>query len=181
MPVSFDLGVRPVRSRLIAISPSIPDLVSGAGGWLFDQVTMGWTARVLTADLSDPRPLHILGARHHDLRSALDQPLRAWFPQAISVQASLYHADTAIREFVAQARDEGLREVILWDPAAPLAAGGDATLARHELSAAARAFKAHALAASQACQPHRDGARQGDVSCGTETFLRIGIPYRRRR
>jgi hypothetical protein len=163
----------PSRFRLMVVSPTIPDVVRGAGGWLFDQVTLGWSARVLTAERSDPRPLHILGARGYDLRGALGQPLRTWPPQAISVQASLYHGDARIRGLVARARDEGLCEVMLWDAGSRVHAADEASVARHQLSIAAQAFKAQALRASQL---HPQASWQDAAVDGTETFLRVKIP-----
>ncbi|MDL4816344.1 hypothetical protein [Actinomadura opuntiae] len=147
------------------------EAVRCAGGWLFDRVTAGWDATVLTADRADPRPLRILGARPADLDCALASPVRGPRPRAIAVCAGLYRSDPRVRRMVLRALDEDAVEVTLWDGMRPLDAGavertGEGAWLPHRLSAAARAFKAQALAAA---------AVPADAG-GTTEFFRRGEP-----
>jgi hypothetical protein len=109
---------------------------------------IGWDVSVLTADDADARPLEILGVRTVGLEDALARPVHASCLQAIAVHADLYSTDARVRQFVRQALDAGQTDVRLWGegPSGDL----DAALSplRHELSVAARAFKAQALAAA---------------------------------
>jgi hypothetical protein len=85
-----DVLLRSRPSRLMVISPTLTESVQYAGGWLFDQVTAGWEAIVLTADHADPRPLHILGAWAYDLRDSLASGPYARCLGAIAVHAGMY-------------------------------------------------------------------------------------------
>lgn len=136
-----------LKPRLVAIAPCIDEVVQFAGGWLFDQVMAGWDVTVLTADHADSRPLHILGARAADLEAALARPV--WGPclQAIAVRADMYGSDARVRRMV-EILGEGQAEVRLWGDGRPQDLDGTAGPVRHRLSAAARAFKAQALAAA---------------------------------
>lgn len=117
-------------------------MVRFAGGWLFDQAMAGWDVNVLTADHGDLRPLRILGARAHDLDAALAAPVvPGSCLQIIAVPAELYHREARVRRVVLHARSA---EVRLWGD---IRHGGETQPVRHRLSFAARAFKAHALAA----------------------------------
>jgi hypothetical protein len=160
----------PLR-RLMVISPAVPDVVGILGGWIFDQAMAGWVVVVSAPDLADGRPLRILGARGSHLGGQLAEPLRAWRPRAISIQADMYREDPGIREYVAQAQSTGPVEVMFWGGDPPAAEEGDARLVRHRLSLAARAFKAQALIAAQACQPSREAAAHGG-SDDTEAYFR---------
>ncbi len=157
---------RPLRHRVIVVAPDTADAVRHAGGWLFDRAMAGWDVLVLTADHRDPRPLSILGARPIDFECALSSPVQAsWPPQAIAVGADLYGADARVRRIVLRALDEGTVDVRLWGDHAPADLDGEAGPVLHELSSAARAFKAQALAAaavpsgmSEAAEVFRSGA-----------------------
>jgi hypothetical protein len=86
-------------------------------------------------------------------------------PQTVAVAAELFASDARVRSGVLGALDHGLTEVTLWGEHWP--AELDGTISSiHQLSGAARAFKAQALAA--AADP--DAATVGD----TETF-RCGL------
>jgi hypothetical protein len=146
-------------------------VVRSAGGWLFDQAMAGWDVTVITADQADPRPAHILGARARDLDTLLGSPV--WGPclQAVAVQTDLYDADPRVRRLVLGTID-GAAEVRLWGEGWPeeLEAVGPAP---HQLSVAARAFKAQALAA--ALPPPAAGGVTSDPGQGTEVFRRARI------
>jgi hypothetical protein len=144
--------------------------VRHVGGWLFDQVMAGWDVTVLTADDRDHRPLRILGARTADLETALSSPARGLgpWPQAIAVRADLAGSDERVRQIVLAALDGSLAEVMLWGGECPADLGGRAGQSWHRLSAAARAFKAQALAAAAAVPMPEPGE-------ATEVFRRSEV------
>lgn len=137
-----------LKRRLTVIAPSLADVVLYAGGRLFDLITGGWDGVVLTADHADPRPLRILGARALDLETALAGPPAGRYLDAIMVEANLYSSDARVRQMVYRARGEGLTDAMLWGDDWPADLDAAAHPVRHRLSVAARAFKAHALAAA---------------------------------
>lgn len=142
-------------------APSMAEVVRSAGGWLFDQGMAGWDVTVLTADHADSRPLRILGARSVSLECGLRSLDRGPRPQAIAVCASLYCSDARVRLMVLDAIAIGRSDVRLWGERVPPDLDAAADPVPHQLSLAARAFKAHALAAA---------AAPAAVSEGTEAF-----------
>ena len=140
-------------------------MVQVAGGWLCDQVLAGWDVTVVTADHADQRSLRILGVRGHDLESALAAPVQGACLQAIAVQSELYAADERVRRMVGTVAEAGLTEIRLWGGAWPAGFEDGADLVSHRLSAAARAFKAQALAAAAAAAGPAD----------TEEFRRAAL------
>jgi hypothetical protein len=118
-----------------------------AGGWLFDQVMIGWDVTVLTTDGADARPLQILGVGTADLEIVLSRQIQGSCLQAIAVHAELYDADARIRRMVHEAI-EGQTDVRLWGEGWPADLDDTAGPVWHRLSVAARAFKAQALAAA---------------------------------
>jgi hypothetical protein len=140
-------------------------VVQSAGGWLFDQVMAGWDVTVITADHSDSRPLEILGVRGRDLESTLALPVLGPCLQAIAVREDLYESDARVRRMVHRAFDEGRAEVRFWGGVRPEERADRAQPLSHRLSRAARAFKAHALAAAAVPAPAQDVEvfRRGDV------------------
>lgn len=125
-------------------------MVQVAGGWLCDQALAGWDVTVVTADHEDQRALRILGVRGRDLESALAAPVQGPCLHAIAVQAELYGADERVRQLVRNAAEAGRTEIRLWGNAWPADLEVRADRVSHRLSAAARAFKAQALAAEAA-------------------------------
>jgi hypothetical protein len=136
-----------LRPRLAAIAPSVVEAVRFAGGWLFDQVMAGWDVTVLTSGDADARPAQILGARVADLEMVLARRVRGSCLQGIAVRADLCGSDARVRRMVDEAR-EGLAEIRLWGEGWPAELNGAAGPVRYQLSVAARAFKAQALAAA---------------------------------
>lgn len=122
-------------------------MVRLAGGWLFDQVMIGWDVTVLTTDGADARPLQILGVGTADLEIVLSRQIQGSCLQAIAVHAELYDADARIRRMVHEAI-EGQTDVRLWGEGWPADLDDTAGPVWHRLSVAARAFKAQALAAA---------------------------------
>jgi hypothetical protein len=126
------------------------EVVTHAGGWLFDRVMAGWDVTVFIADHADERPLQILGAQTLDLDDAfvsLDHRPR---PQALAVATDLFGSDLRVRQGVLKALNRGLTEVTLWGETRPSELDDSIDSVRHRLSAAARIFKAQALAAAAA-------------------------------
>jgi len=140
---------RVFRYQLNVITASVADVVRSAGGWLFDRRMAGWEVNILLSEQNDVRPLRILGAAAIDLRSGL-----ASFPRgperaaALAVAADLLAIDESIHEEVLEAVRSGLTEVALWGDSRPANVGGQVDATEYRLSAAARVFKGHALAAA---------------------------------
>ena len=136
-----------MRYRLDVVAPSVPDVVTFAGGWLVDRVMAGWDVTVLLDGAQDVRPLEILGVDTQDLESALEMWADRPHPQTVAVASELIVADARVRQGVLNALDQGLTEVTLWGDHWPEELDDTVGSVRHQLSAAARAFKAQALAA----------------------------------
>ncbi|MFD0901995.1 hypothetical protein [Actinomadura sediminis] len=131
------------------IAPSMLGGVRFAGGWVFDRAAAGWDVTVLTADGAGSRALRILGARGLDLEMALNSQVRGPRPRALAVDAALYESDERIRHRLIGVLDSGM-EILLWGGRRAAYAGEVPGCVQHRLSGAARAFKAHALAAAAA-------------------------------
>lgn len=161
-----DRLLRPARYQLDVVAASIVDVVEHAGGWLFDRALAGWEVTVLVVGGSDARPLRILGARTADLEPILAARGGRRLPQALGVAPDLCARDPRAHDLL---NEWGRRvpEVVMWAQACAPDLIGGAKPSRHTLSAAARTFKAHALAAEL-------GVRL-DIGT-TETFLRSGLP-----
>jgi hypothetical protein len=68
--------------------------------------------------------------------------------RGLAVSADMFASDIRIRHEVLNALDCWMTEVTLWHDGWPLAVGHRTTTVQHVLSAAARAFKRHALTAA---------------------------------
>jgi hypothetical protein len=175
-----DALARTAAHRLMVISPTPAESVRHVGGWLFDHAAAGWVATVLTTGHADPRPLHILGARAYDLQDCLERGPYSRCLQAIAVHVGLYQSQARIRDLVDQARGYELDEILLWGdipPGGPAGKHGRAgSPQRHYLSAAARAFKAHALAAARIPPSAPGSPAPADASRDTEMLRTIAVP-----
>ena len=137
-----------MRYRLDVVSPTVLDAVQSAGGWIYDRVMAGWDVNVLVSNDEDVRPLQILGAETLDLESVLESWEQRPHPQTVAVAADLFDRDDRVRRGVLGALDQGATEVTLWGASLPDELGSSVDAVEHRLSAAARAFKARALAAA---------------------------------
>src|SRR6201992_1572774 len=137
-----------MRYRLDVVAADVADVVRFAGGWLFDRAMAGWDVTVLLADPRDDRPLQILGAQIVDLEYALATVGHRPPPQTRAAAADLFDCDSRVRDGVLQALEQGATEVTLWGQTWPAELDDSVGLVEHRLSAAARAFKAQALAAA---------------------------------
>ena len=134
-----------MRYRLDVVAPCVVDAVRFAGGWLVDRVMAGWDVTVLISADDNARPLAILGVETIALESVLESWEDRPHPQTVAVAADLFNTDERVRRGVLGALEQGHTEVTLWGDECPADLSVDPV--RHELSAAARAFKAQALAA----------------------------------
>ena len=137
-----------MRYRLDVVAPTVLDAVKFAGGWVYDRVMAGWDVTVLIAADEDVRPLEILRAEVRDLESVLESWEDRPHPQTIAVAADLFERDDRLRQGVLSALEQGATEVTLWGERLPAELDNSVDSVRHQLSAAARAFKAQALAAA---------------------------------
>jgi hypothetical protein len=137
-----------MRYRLDVVAPTVLDAVRFAGGWVYDRVMAGWDVTVLISGDDDARPLEILGAEVRDLESVLEAWEERPHPQTVAVAADLFAVDARVREHVLKALDQGATEVTLWGERLPAELHESVDSVQHRLSAAARAFKAQALAAA---------------------------------
>jgi hypothetical protein len=120
---------------------------------------------VVLTDDDDPRPLAILGASPLEVDTQLsDVMAMASRGGALAVSAGVL-ADERIRAGVLGILKRGLTQVTVWGQDWPAEFSKTVDPVEHRLSAAARAFKAHALGAAT--------ASAGRVA-GTETLLRLG-------
>ena len=138
-----------LRYRLDVVAASAADAVHSAGGWLCDRAMAGWEVTVLLPQCCDSRPLRILGVGAMDLESGFDRAGSA--THSLAVSAEVFAADDRIRETVLKALNYRLTEVALWGEGWPLAVNRGMARVQHVLSAAARTFKGHALAAAGIC------------------------------
>nr|WP_228768628.1 hypothetical protein [Mycolicibacterium malmesburyense]CRL66775.1 hypothetical protein CPGR_00119 [Mycolicibacterium malmesburyense] len=144
-------GVRAVEDpvkhhQLSILAANVADLVGSAGGWLFDRARAGWDVHVWVEDCPDVRPLTILGANAagQGAQTRLrDMPRDG----ALAVSAALLRDDPRVRALVFDLVRRGA-EVTAWGDDWPVELGGRIDASEHRLSVAARAFKAHALAAA---------------------------------
>jgi hypothetical protein len=137
-----------MRYRLDVVAPTVLDAVRFAGGWVYDRVMAGWDVTVLVGSDEDVRPLEILGADVRDLESVLQSWEDRPHPQTVAVAADLFAVDARVRGHVLNALDQGATEVTLWGDSLPAELDESVDSVQHQLSAAARAFKAQALAAA---------------------------------
>jgi hypothetical protein len=137
-----------MRYRLDVVAPTVLDAVKFAGGWVYDRVMAGWDVTVLIDDDEDARPLEILGAEVRDLESVLESWQDRRHPQTIAVAADLFDRDSRVRKGVLSALEQGATEVTLWGEGLPAELDKSVDSVQHQLTAAARAFKAQALAAA---------------------------------
>jgi hypothetical protein len=142
-----------VKYRLDVVASSPADVVCSVGGWLYDRVRAGWEVNVLLPQQRDARPLQILGMQASDLDSQIPPTSTECPARGLAVSADMFASDIRIRQEVLKALDRWMTEVTLWHDGWPLAVGHRTTTVQHVLSAAARAFKRHALIAAGISDP----------------------------
>ena len=123
----------------------------------------GWDVTVLIGGDEDARPLEILGADVLDLESVLASWEERPHPQTVAVAADIFAVDARVRGGVLDALDQGAK-VTLWGERLPAELDESVDSVQHRLSAAARAFKAQALAAAN--DSAADVGRSETFRCG---------------
>lgn len=140
---------------MIAIVDDVADAVRDAGGWMCDRVWAGWDVTAWVPSGCDTTPLRILGVTAVPLEGELTDLWPSRRPAAIAIGSDVTSLPSRIRTRVdALMRDPGT-EVTVWG-ACRSVPGDRLHDVHHRLSAAAIAFKAHAMHAaslSEACGP----------------------------
>jgi hypothetical protein len=136
------------RHRLDVIASSVPDVVRSAGGWLADRALAGWDVNVFVPDTDDVAALRILGVtpqRLGELTALGDGPQP---PTAVAVSADTVCADPRVRARLTAEFARDIGEVTVWGETLPDGLDELFHPVQHVLSAAARAFKSHAMRAA---------------------------------
>ncbi|MGB2922280.1 MAG: hypothetical protein WA944_26920 [Mycobacterium sp.] len=163
------------RLRLVVPAAGIGEVVRSAGGFLCDRARAGWDVRMLLSSPCDTRALRILGITAHEVDADLVSVIRGLTGGGLAVCADVLARDADSRDEVSRLVSRGLAEVTVWGrpTLGNLAQGLEPVTL--PMSAAARAFKAHALLATggaadsaAAVEPHE------------ELFRVRGLPHRRR-
>jgi hypothetical protein len=140
------------KYQLDVTACDVVDVVRSAGGWLFDRSMAGWNVHVITAGGHDHLALRILGVNAGPRLEDDDTtaPVRA---QSLAASADAVCAHDELRTNVLRAMKRGIGDVLIWGSSWPEGIERGVDLVEHELSAAARAFKGHALAALGLAEP----------------------------
>ncbi|CDO30489.1 hypothetical protein [Mycolicibacterium porcinum] len=153
-----------LQYELNVVAADTADTVMSIGGWLFDRAMAGWRVNVAADEGGDGRALRILGLKTVGLNAL-------WR----SVESDSV-AITAIGTSRAESGDHGLTlrdpvgDVIVFGSRAPGGFGGQVQRVQYHPSAAALAFKAHALAIAGA-DPGSSGAMETLFRCGRSSGL----------
>lgn len=134
--------------RLDVISASVADAVRYAGGLMFDRGRAGWRVVVVTEDATHSTALTILGTRTQppgQPEEILGNPGRVVRTRILSGDALSVHDGTAC---AGPPRVESGSQLLFWGPHVSCETTATVYPVRHELSPAARRFKAHALTAA---------------------------------
>jgi hypothetical protein len=129
--------------QLDVIGVHVADVVDYAGGWLFDRVMAGWNVRVAVADGGDLAALQILGVQTVGMAAVFSAT-----PAALAVAGAVCSADGRISDALAASVRSARTEVTVWGDVWVPSAGRPGDEVRHELSSAARVFKAQAAFAA---------------------------------
>lgn len=144
---SFSIARPDLRYRLVVMASSAVDLVTSAGGWLFDRAMAGCDVTAILAERTDDdRALQILGIRLADFDDTPTSNL-CDVESALAVSAELYRTDSRVQEAVLDLLDAGLTNLVMWGEDWPQEFDGLGDRLHHRLSTAARAFKAQAAIA----------------------------------
>lgn len=111
----------------------------------------GWDVNVRITDACDARPLQILGVGTLRFDAVFESIKKGRWTRTLAVAVDAFATDAGVREIVAVALDHGT-EVTLWGDGWPAELDQRVENVQHRLSVAARAFKAHALAAAGLAQ-----------------------------
>jgi hypothetical protein len=147
------------RYHFQVVAANVTDAVMSIGGLIFDRAMAGWDVSVVvdaeTARGIDDRPIRILGGK---VTSLVGGPNRAEMlprPHMLAVATDVMAKSEAVRRRVLAAGNDNATDVLLWGRHHPPERNCRFVPVRHRPSAAAQAFKSHALAAGGAIAVHQ--------------------------
>jgi hypothetical protein len=141
---SADRG-RGTPHRLVVMGSSTDDTVSAIGGLIVDSVRAGWSVEVYLECEADETPWRILGVA---TRIVPDEfTFEKDWADAVYVHGPLVERSRGVRKLVADVTRRRSAEVGQWGGTPPSGLETD-TGVEYRLSAAAHAFKQHAMRAS---------------------------------
>ncbi|KWX68455.1 hypothetical protein [Mycobacterium sp. NAZ190054] len=147
------LGACLPRHRIVVLASAVAPVVGSVGGFLCDRARQGWDVSVLLTRPADTGPLAILGVSTRppdaDLEADIDTVVGEIPAGAtLAVEAGMFDSDACVRHNVAKIATQGRVTVAVWGrPAAPAELRHGFEPVAHQPSAAAAAFKTHALRA----------------------------------
>lgn len=153
-PMAFDRRHVHRRPRVLqyglnVVGSSAADVVSGIGGWLFDRQMAGWNVSVALSVPGDEAALRILGLKTVELQELWQSMAgSSEHVAATAIATDRFDADEDVRLRGLTGLRGGVGEFAFWGADGPGQLGGQVHRAKYRLSAAARAFKAHAVAAA---------------------------------
>jgi hypothetical protein len=125
---------------LQVIGADVADVVQSVGGWLYDQIAVGWQVSVSLAQPGDERALRILGVGDVTTGVSLGNE-----PTCLAVSAQvLSHDDAVLGELHAILAD-GSGDVSVWDSTRLAEIDGRLSRVERRMSPAAQVFKVHAV------------------------------------
>ncbi|MHC9297228.1 hypothetical protein ACRCUN_32615 [Mycobacterium sp. LTG2003] len=170
-PVAFGRRHVPGSTRVLqydlnVVGSGVGDLVSSVGGWLFDRAMAGWNVNVALSEPDVNAALGILGLKTVEPKGRWQSMTGGPEHVAMTLIATdRFDADDDVRLRGLTALRSGAGTLAFWGVAGPGQLGGQVHRAQYRLSAAARAFKAHALAAA---------GRAAEPVDSVETIFRCG-------
>jgi hypothetical protein len=150
-----DPAVRPARGRQSSVGRAAPhrllilgmdaaEMISGAGGLIWDSVRAGLHVDVYLKTVDAEKALQILGVSAQTLPDEFD--FAADWPDVIVFAAALHEKHCGVRRLITNAARGRRADLALWGGTWPTGLNAGVKL-EHRLSAAARAFKLHAMKA----------------------------------
>lgn len=141
------------KYQLDVTACDVADVVRHAGGWLYDRAMAGWDVAVTVTGDCDVTPLRILGVRTQRPTSDDDDATAPPRALALAASADALVAGVELRDDVLRTLKRGTAEVTVWGESGVEGIDRGVESVEHVLSAAARAFKTHALRAVGVDEP----------------------------
>jgi len=135
------------RYQLLVIGSNTADVVQSIGGWLTDRSMAGWDITVACCDDAKLPALRILGVNATSLESTMKMLADEAPVPALAITGDAFAHETDLRIHVTDSVLLGMTEFTLWGDAPLAGIDHDLQRMRYRVSAAARAFKGHALEA----------------------------------
>ena len=135
-----------LRYRVDVLAVDVRDVVTHAGGWMFDLAMAGWDVTVIVYRDDETLPLRILGVNIVELEQYPDDAAARRSPQLLAVAPDLLEQHPDVGMQISEAIESGLAEAVVWG-GPPIGTNAHSVGAlTHEPSSAARIFKSRALA-----------------------------------